>query len=253
MATVLRAPPQNGTTAWCRRNFTTLDKVVSPPTVSIEPVTAIGQTLRDLQRQVNPNEAPTTYHFEYSTDGVNWTALKEESAGEGTSDVPVTQTVTGLTGHTTYHVRLVATNSCGVGITGCGANTSTEETFPTVAGPPRCPAPARPISRAGEATLHATIYPENEPAATYRFEYGPTAAYGTDRARRRRARRSSTPTQVSAGDHWPIARHDLSLPCRREQRRRIADDHGRSDIYDITRAPRQRPAVPTNRSAQKAT
>lgn len=143
----LQGTTSTGSVDGAEEHFTTQTEAVQPPAVTIEPVTAIGENSATFNGKVNPNEVPTTYHFEYSTDGVSWIALKEESAGEGASEVPVTQTVTGLAGHATYHVRLVATNSCGVGITGCGVSTSTEETFPTAAGPPRFSPPAPPISR----------------------------------------------------------------------------------------------------------
>jgi sugar lactone lactonase YvrE len=186
-----------GATAGAEETFTTLSKVVSPPAVSIEPVTPIAQNSATFNGGVNPNEAETKYHFEYSSDGVNWTALKEESAGDGSSEVPVTQTVSGLTGHTTYYVRLVAENSCEHGVSGCGASTSTEETFSTLAGPPKVSGTGVTDITAGEATLHATIYPENQPATTYRFEYGPTAAYGTTVPVGEGHVVGSTPTQVS--------------------------------------------------------
>ncbi|HEY5046291.1 MAG TPA: hypothetical protein VII53_10585 [Solirubrobacteraceae bacterium] len=170
-----------GTTPGEEKTFTTLSQVVTPPTVSIEPVKPIAQNSATFNGKVNPNEAETTYHFEYSTEaaGTNWTSLAEQSAGKGSSEVPVTETATGLTGHTTYYVRLVAENSCEHGVSGCGASTSSEETFSTLAGPPKVSGTGVTDITAGEATLHATIYPENQLATIYRFEYGPTAAYGT--------------------------------------------------------------------------
>jgi hypothetical protein len=195
----LEGTTSNGTTPGADATFTTLEKVVSPPTVSIEPVSVIGigEHSATFDGEVNPNEAPTTYHFEYSSDGVNWTALAEESAGDGSSEVPVTQIVTGLTGLTTYYVRLVAENSCEHGVTGCAASTSTEETFATLAGPPKVSRTGATDITAGEATLHATIDPENQLATTYRFEYGPTAAYGTTVPVGEGQVAGRTPTQVS--------------------------------------------------------
>src|SRR5665213_2258348 len=175
----LEGTTSSGTTPGADETVTTAARLVSPPTVSIEPVTAIGEHSATFSGEVNPNESATTYHFEYSSDGVNWTPLKEENAGNGSSEVPVSQTVSGLTGHSPYRVRLVAENRCGGGTTGCGASTSSEATFSTLAAPQQVSGTGATDVTAGEATLHATIYPENQPATTYRFEYGPTAAYGT--------------------------------------------------------------------------
>jgi hypothetical protein len=114
----------------------------------------------------------TTYRFEDSTDGVHWTSLGQANAAEGTSGQPVTQTAGELTANTTYHVRLVAHSTAGTSI-------SSEEMFTTLAGPPEISGTAATDIGATEATLHATIHPEGQPSATYRFEYGPTTSYGT--------------------------------------------------------------------------
>jgi hypothetical protein len=193
----LAGTTSSGTTPGADETFTTAARLVSPPTVSIEPVTAIGEHSATFSGEVNPNESATTYHFEYSSDGVNWTPLKDESAGEGTSAVPVTQTVSGLTGHSPYRVRLVAVNSCGPGTAGCGASTSSEETFSTLAAPQQVSGSGATAITGGAATLHATIRTENNPT-TYRFEYGPTASYGTIvPAGEGDLGASGTPTQVS--------------------------------------------------------
>ena len=89
----LLATTSEGTTPGEEQTFTTLGKVVSPPTVSIEAASPITQNSATFNGEVNPNEAATSYHFEYSTEaaGTNWTPLSEQNAGEGTSDVSVTQ------------------------------------------------------------------------------------------------------------------------------------------------------------------
>jgi hypothetical protein len=143
-----------------------------PPSATISAVTAVSAHSATVEGEVNPNGYKTTYHVEYSSDGVNWASSEEASAGEGASEVPVSQTLSGLNGHTTYHVRLVA-------VSAVGTNTSGEVTFPTLVYPARVSGTGATDITAGEATLRATIYPEGQPVATYRFEYGPTAAYGS--------------------------------------------------------------------------
>ncbi|MGO9322461.1 MAG: hypothetical protein ACLQBY_16915 [Solirubrobacteraceae bacterium] len=158
------------------------------PTVIIEPVTAITDHCATFNGEVNPHKAETSYRFEDSSDGVHWTALGEASAGKGKSEVPVTQTVCELTGASTYHVRLLAHNSEGTSISG-------EEEFSTLAAPPQVSGTGATGITASQATLHATIYPENEPT-TYRFEYGTTVAYGTT-VPAGEGDAGSAPTQVS--------------------------------------------------------
>jgi len=182
----LEGTTANGTTPGEEKTFTTT--VPAPPTVSIKPVTVFADHSATFSGGVNPNEAETAYQFEYSTDGVTWTSLGQESAGEGTSEVPVTQTVSNLAGSTTYHVRLVAES---VG----GSVTSGEETFTTPAAPPQIFGAGASDITGSEATLHATIYPEKQ-ASTYRFEYGTTAAYGTT-VPAGEGDAGATPTQVS--------------------------------------------------------
>jgi hypothetical protein len=131
----------------------------------------------------------TTYRFEDSTDGVHWTSLGQANAAEGTSGQPVTQTAGELTGNTTYHVRLVAHSTAGTSI-------SSEEMFTTLTGPPDISQTAATDISATEATLHATIHPEGQPSATYRFEYGPTTSYGTS-VPYGEGTIGSTPTQAS--------------------------------------------------------
>jgi hypothetical protein len=108
--------------------FTTLASY--PPVVSIGAITALAQNSATLSGDVNPNEGNTTYRFEDSTDGANWTSLGGASIAANAGEVPVTQNVTTLAGHTTYHVRLVALNEG-------GTSTSGETTFTT-------PGPAQP-------------------------------------------------------------------------------------------------------------
>lgn len=147
-----------------------LDVPPPPPTVTIEPVTVVTATGATFRGTVNPNGAPTTYDFEYSSDGgATWTSAGGGSAGSGTIDVSVNKVVDGLLPGTEYRGRLLATNSSGTA-------TSSEEIFTTVAIPPT-------ISRMGAspatttATIRGRINPNNA-TTTYRFEYGTDQSYG---------------------------------------------------------------------------
>jgi DNA-binding beta-propeller fold protein YncE len=84
---------------------------VPPPVVTIEPTTDIAPHGARFHGQVNPAGTQTSYHFEYSTDGVTWTSVPatDASAGPGSVPVSVSADATGLAANTEYRVRLVAT------------------------------------------------------------------------------------------------------------------------------------------------
>jgi hypothetical protein len=69
----------------------------------------------DLNAEINPMGFDTTYHFEWGTSESygNSVPVPDEDIGSGTSDVLVSQHVGGLSPNTTYHWRVVATNSVG--------------------------------------------------------------------------------------------------------------------------------------------
>src|SRR5262249_33992893 len=93
----------------------------TPPTASTGVASNLTQSSATLNGIVNPEGANTAYHFEYgATTGYGLTG---PSANVGSGAVPesVTTNVFGLQSGTTYHFRLVASNSSG---TGYGADRS---------------------------------------------------------------------------------------------------------------------------------
>jgi DNA-binding beta-propeller fold protein YncE len=125
-----------------------------------------------LNGMVNPDgEQVTSCQFEYGIEAsYSNVAPCEPAAGSGSSPVAVHANVTGLTPLTSYHYRLVAGNAN-------GSNPGFDETFT---------APERPKiddeSVAGVTSSSAELEVELNPGGaetTYRFEYGPTTAYGT--------------------------------------------------------------------------
>jgi hypothetical protein len=91
----------------------------SPEAIAGEVATATGT--------VDPRGLPTSYEIEFGTDTGYGTEIFGE-AGSGTSTIPIAVTLQALSPGTTYHYRLVATNTGG---TTYGA----DETFTTPAGP----------------------------------------------------------------------------------------------------------------------
>jgi streptogramin lyase len=92
------------------------------PIISTEPVSAVGISHATLNGTVNPNGAKTTYRFEY-IDAAHWAINRFGSAtlvpvpdkeiASGSSPVAVSQEVSSLQPHTTYHARVRATNTEG--------------------------------------------------------------------------------------------------------------------------------------------
>ena len=85
----------------------------SDTAVTTGAATDVAQTSATLNGTVNPNGESTNYYFEYGTDTSYGSTTESTSAGSGTTNVSVSVEITGLTSGTTYHFRLVATNSSG--------------------------------------------------------------------------------------------------------------------------------------------
>jgi hypothetical protein len=141
------------------------------------PVTATpSMTGATLNATIYPYGADTHYRFEYGPTSSYGTSVPVPDGDAGSAAyptaVPEMQTIAGLSPNTTYHYRLVASNSVGPA-TGPEA---ADKTFTTTGTPPSVVAdPATPI--AGGFNLSGTVNPEGT-ATTYRFEYGTTTAYG---------------------------------------------------------------------------
>jgi hypothetical protein len=73
----------------------------------------VSPSAATLPGTVRPNGLVTTWYFQYGKKKTYGTRTPAQDAGAGTKAVPVTSTITGLAPNTTYHYRLVATNSRG--------------------------------------------------------------------------------------------------------------------------------------------
>jgi Ca2+-binding RTX toxin-like protein len=74
--------------------------------------TGIGQKTATLYGGVNPEGSATSYYFEYGPTTAYGTKVpaSPQEVGAGTSEITVSQSLTGLTPGRTYHFRLVATS-----------------------------------------------------------------------------------------------------------------------------------------------
>lgn len=105
----LDATSANGTADGQDQTFSTPDR----PSIDGAYTQNATFTSVDLVAQINPGRADTTYHFEWGTSNSYGTSVPVPDAdiGSGTTDVTVSQHLGGLTPNTTYHWRVVATNS----------------------------------------------------------------------------------------------------------------------------------------------
>lgn len=80
------------------------------------PATGISQTAATISGFINPNGNGTTYHFDFGTTTAYGMQVPgfDVFVGSDFAVHQVTQTVSGLSPNTTYHYRLVATDSIGL-------------------------------------------------------------------------------------------------------------------------------------------
>jgi hypothetical protein len=138
--------------------------------VQEERVSEVGLTEATLQGEVRPVGVETEYYFEYGTTAAYGSRTTEASAGSGDEFVKVSAPLAALTPGTSYHYRLVATNSR-------GTTMGEGKEFETLGGKPI--AFTEPIYTLGYtgATLKGGVYGKGETTQFY-FEYGTTEAYG---------------------------------------------------------------------------
>ncbi len=144
------------------------------PDVTTDSATAIAPTAATLNGTVNPDGALLSEcKFEYGTTTAYGQSqacdLTPAEIGTGTSAVAVKADISGLALGATYHFRLVAKNPE-------ESSSGKDQTFKTL-GPPVIVGQWAGGVTYTEASLNAQINPEGL-ATTYKFEWGPTAAYG---------------------------------------------------------------------------
>jgi hypothetical protein len=100
-----------GSATWKTRIASFL--VSNAPSANIAAATAILSTTATLNGTVNPHGVATNYHFEYGTTTAYGSVTPTVSAGSGSAAVAVSANVSSLIAGSTYHFRLVATNTDG--------------------------------------------------------------------------------------------------------------------------------------------
>ena len=161
----------NGSNIGAIREFTT------PPAVealSTGPVQNLTQTGATLTGSLTPGGVEASYYFEWGPSTSYGRASPEPpgNAGSGSEPFAAKAELGGLLSpNTSYHYRLVGTNSF-------GTTFGQDERF-TTPGPPRITSEATGGISHETATIKAKVDPD-ELATVYHFEYGETSAYGTE-------------------------------------------------------------------------
>lgn len=156
----------NGTVSGADQTFVAADR----PSANTAPATAVSGSGATLNGSLNPNGQSTSYSFQYGTSTAYGANTTSTSAGSGSSAMTVSTDISGLAESTTYHFRIVATNSSG---TTYGA----DETLTTLSPPSATTTAASSVTGTG-ATLNGTVNPQGQ-ATSYHFDYGTDTSYGT--------------------------------------------------------------------------
>src|SRR5438270_5092863 len=85
----------------------------SAPAVSTGSATSISTTHAELRGTINPHGSKTSYQFQWGLTTAYGASSTVKSAGGGTTNVAVHTGIHGLMPGTTYHFRLIASNSVG--------------------------------------------------------------------------------------------------------------------------------------------
>jgi hypothetical protein len=127
------------------------DEFVVAPTATTGTVGVVTDRSATLSGSVNPQGAPTTYHFEYGPTTAYGSVTPIAQAGSGGA-VSAAATLGALSPATTYHYRVVATNAGGV-VNGA------DRTFATTAAP-AATAPATSTTTPPTASPSTTSTPQ---------------------------------------------------------------------------------------------
>lgn len=170
---LLLAPAGNQITAYAAATGPT------PPAATTEGASAIEDTSVALHGLVNPNRLHTTYRIEWgkTTAYGNDTPTPDGIVGSDDSNHEQIVRLDGLTPGTTYHLRVVATNSAGTTY-GRDAAFTTSGTAPA---PPTAESSGATSVGQTDATLTGDVDP-NGSDTSYYFEWGIDSTYGSQSA-----------------------------------------------------------------------
>jgi plastocyanin len=180
-----------GTIYGSDRTVTTLS-ATGPPVVTTNSANFIASFSARLNGSVDPHGLNTTVYFQYGTT-TSYGLTTSPQSKTGNTYQNVIAGISGLTASTTYHFRIVATNSAGTVY-------GTDQTFTTLSatGPPVVVANGATNVTSSSATLIATVDPHGLTTSVH-FQFGTTTSYG-----------STTPSQSKIGNTYQTASANIS-------------------------------------------
>lgn len=149
---------------------------VPAPVAALDEITDVTLESATVHGSVNPNggRLETSYRIEYSRNGRDWTdATGDVPVGNGATDVPIDENITGLPSNVDLLIRIVATKPFNSGF----AATAPLE-IRTSGAPPLAQTGRAWWNGSAELVLSGSVHPRNA-NTTYYFEFGPTASYGS--------------------------------------------------------------------------
>jgi hypothetical protein len=180
-----------GTMYGADRTFTTLSAMGSPVVIT-NPAANVASFSATLNGAVDPHGLATTLYFQYgTTTSYGHTTANQSKTGNTYQNVVAN--ISGLSAGTTYHFRIVATNSS-------GTRYGSDRTFTTLAatGPPvAITNPATNVA-SSSATLNGTVDPHGLTTSVH-FQYGTTTSYGL-----------TTPNQSKSGNTYQNVSANIS-------------------------------------------
>ncbi len=159
-----------GTRYGADRTFTTLS-ATGPPVVITNPATLIASFSATLNGAADPHGLTTNVYFQYgTTTSYGLTTATQSKTGNTYQNVAAN--ISSLAASTTYHFRVVATNSA-------GTKYGSDRTFTTLsaAGPPVVITNSATNVASSSATLNGSVDPHGLTTTLY-FQYGTTTSYG---------------------------------------------------------------------------
>jgi hypothetical protein len=155
-----------------------------PPIVTTNPAAFIASFSATLKGSLNPDGLSTTFHFQYGTT-TNYGLTSAPQTQIGDTFRPVSANVNSLAAHTTYHFRIVASNTA-------GTTFGSDRTFTTLTmtGPPVVRTNPATDVIASSANLNGRLDPHGLSTTVY-FQYGTTNSYG-----------SRTPNHIKTGNDY---------------------------------------------------
>jgi len=163
-----------GTTYGNDRTFTTLSPT-GPPVVITNPATLVASYSATLNGSLDPHGLTTTVYFQYGTT-TSYGLTTAPQSKSGNTYQNILANISGLMAGTTYHFRIVATNSAG---TRYGADRTFTTLSPT--GPPVVITNPATNVTSSSATLKGTVDPHGLNTSVH-FQYGTTTSYGSTTA-----------------------------------------------------------------------